>query len=241
MATVITVDRGNSFTKLGRFENGRPAEVVRVPHQAAAEVLALWCRGSIEGAALASVHDDTEDLRVLLHGVTRVIRLGHTTPLPIGIRYETPETLGADRVANAVAACAEFGQGAILVVDCGTCITCTMVRDGMLLGGSIGPGSALRFRALHEGTGRLPLVGPAENPELLGQDTRTSIQSGVQLGLRAEIAGLVDLYRAQFGEMTVVMTGGDAPLFEPHLKSTIFARPNLTLTGLYEIYQYNQH
>lgn len=201
---------------------------------------ALWCRNPIDGAAVASVQDGMEDLMAVLRDVPRCIRLDRNTPLPIGIRYETPETLGADRIANAVAACAEFGHGASLVVDCGTCITCTVVSAGMLLGGSISPGSALRFRCLHEGTGRLPLVGPAENPELLGEDTRTSIQSGVQIGLRAEIAGLVDLYRAQFGEINVILTGGDAPQFEPHVKSTIFARPNLTLTGLHEIFQYNQ-
>ncbi|MBL7941372.1 MAG: type III pantothenate kinase [Flavobacteriales bacterium] len=235
----IAIDRGNSFTKLGRFDNGLQ-EVLRVPHAEAPSRLRAWLAGRPASVIISSVADSVDDLLLAAGDTGFVLPFSSSTPVPVAIGYHSPATLGSDRIANAVGAVAEFGKTNCLVVDCGTCFTYTLIIDGRLEGGAISPGIQLRFRALHDGTGRLPLTQPAAHPAWVGRDTVSSLQSGVQLGSLVELAGMIEAYCSQVDALNVILTGGDAPVFEPHLKTPIFARPNLTLSGLYEILCYNE-
>ncbi|MCL4138195.1 UNVERIFIED_CONTAM: hypothetical protein GTU68_027016 [Idotea baltica] len=125
----------------------------------------------------------------------------------------------------------------ILVIDAGTAITYDFANaTGEYIGGGIAPGMAMRFRALHEFTARLPMISPDENVALIGDSTETCIQSGVQWGTIAEIERIIDYYKNQVSEdLQVFLTGGDTSYFENHLKNINFADSNLILKGIHFI------
>src|SRR5690606_17210513 len=119
--------------------------------------------------------------------------LTQKSPLPIVNAYSTPETLGNDRLANAVAANTMFPDQNCLVIDIGTCLKFDFVNaENKYLGGSISPGYQMRFRALHTYTEKLPLISPKHPNELIGSSTETSIRSGVYNGLLNEIEGMIE-------------------------------------------------
>jgi type III pantothenate kinase len=168
------------------------------------------------------------------------IELKHTTPLPIEIVYETKESLGMDRIASAVGASYIFPGKNILVIDTGTAITVDFINDEKkYLGGNIIPGMAIRFKALHEYTNRLPLVKAKNEFPLLGNSTETAIRAGVLNGIIFEIEGYIDELKNKYPQLTVVMTGGDAEFFAKHIKSNIFVDLNLIFAGLNRIIEYN--
>jgi type III pantothenate kinase len=163
------------------------------------------------------------------------------TPTPLTSMYDTPNTLGVDRLANAVAAAALFPGRAVLVIDAGTCITYDMVEsDGTYSGGAIGPGMMLRSKAMHDYSARLPLVVPGDDPQILGATTEQSLASGVHHGMVGEILGFIASLGYQRPRMAVVLTGGDGLRFARAVKSGIFAHPLLTLQGLHAIHLHNR-
>lgn len=163
-------------------------------------------------------------------------------PVPIGNAYQSPQTLGADRLAAAVAG-ARLAKGKpALVFDAGTCLTVEYVdAEGVYQGGAIAPGLQMRFRAMHEFTQRLPgLPVPAEKlPELIGKTTQGAMESGVVHGMLAEIEGTIDRYRQLAPEVQVFLGGGDTKFFESKINRRIFAIPEIVLIGLNEILRYN--
>ena len=164
----------------------------------------------------------------------------HKTSLPICIKYKTPETLGLDRIANAVAANALFPNENVLSIQAGTCLVMDFVtKDAEYLGGSIAPDLEMRFSALHHFTKRLPLVKKQKINYFIGKTTEESIRSGVLNGIADEINGAIERYREQFGELKIILTGGNKNDLENSIKSTIFAAPNLVLNGLHKILTFN--
>lgn len=157
--------------------------------------------------------------------------------LPIRNLYESPQTLGTDRIANAVAGNYLFPKQPVVIIDAGTCIKFDFVnKNNEYFGGSISPGIDMRFRALHEFTGRLPLVGKTDQYYLIGKNTTEAIQSGVINGALAEVKGVLEQYQMTHKDLKVIVTGGDHGLLDRNLKSSIHAEPWLTLKGLNEIY-----
>lgn len=161
--------------------------------------------------------------------------LNSITKIPIKNSYLSPETLGNDRLANAVAIHVESKGKNALAIDCGTCLKFDLVINGEYLGGSISPGLAMRFKALHTFTGKLPLVEIAKFDELVGKNTSESILSGCYRGMLAEINQTITDYENKYGKLEIYLTGGDHPFFADALKNRIFADPFLTLKGLNEI------
>ncbi|OIN57422.1 type III pantothenate kinase [Arsenicibacter rosenii] len=166
-------------------------------------------------------------------------------PVPVIKNYETPRTLGADRIAAAVGAMTVFPGQDCLVLDLGTCITADIVdRSGTFQGGIISPGLNMRLLAMHQQTARLPLI-PADEltgsgwPPLTGKNTRQAMGSGALNGMLFELDGIIAEHRKKYPDLTVVLCGGDASLFESHLKPPIFAVPELVLRGLNRILEYN--
>ncbi|MCO5232387.1 MAG: type III pantothenate kinase [Chitinophagales bacterium] len=154
--------------------------------------------------------------------------------------YFTPQTLGADRYALAAAASMLYPATNCLIIDAGTCITLDFVnQDGEYLGGSIHPGIKMRLLALHNYTGKLPLVEKKWTDKLVGQSTIECIQTGTIAGTIKEIDGFIDDYRKKYSDLVVLLTGGDTDLFFYKLKNEIFANPNLVLIGLQKIAIYN--
>lgn len=167
--------------------------------------------------------------------------LSRDSQIPIDLDYGTPETLGFDRIANACGLVFSLGKSTGLVIDCGTCITTTLVTDKTLRGGSISPGLSMRLKSMHHFTGRLPLIH-FENQEITlpGKNTADSMLAGAVGGCIREIEGLITDYCSHFGQMDVIITGGDAQYLVNQLKSPIFADSMLTLKGINEIYLHNR-
>lgn len=171
----------------------------------------------------------------------QVSYLDRTSNIPISIDYETPDTLGFDRIANACGMVLGLGKSTGLIIDCGSCITTTLVTEKTLRGGSISPGLRMRLKAMHHFTGRLPLLSETNQiPMLPGKNTADSMLAGGVGGCVREIEGLIADYCSHFGQLDVIFTGGDAPYLVSQLKSPIFADSMLTLKGINEIYLHNR-
>ena len=123
-----------------------------------------------------------------------------------------------------------------------TCITYDILdHDNVYLGGAISPGIGIRLKALHEFTGRLPIIEPVEGEvELIGDSTQSSILSGVYNGIKQELEGVIKAYDLQYNGLNVVLTGGDMKRFDLAVKNRIFADDFLVLKGLNEIIRYNE-
>ncbi|MFZ1703888.1 MAG: type III pantothenate kinase [Saprospiraceae bacterium] len=177
----------------------------------------------------------------LLRHKGNVVLWSDETKLPISILYESPQTLGKDRIAGAVAAWTLFPNQTSLIIDMGTCITSNIInKEGQYLGGTISPGLSMRAKSMHQFTDKLPLVELTLPKQFIGRNTLESMQNGVLRGTYYEIQSLIDNISPIFGVNNVILTGGDAKTFENLLNFEIFALPNLVLLGIHEILQYNE-
>jgi type III pantothenate kinase len=239
--TTACFDFGNTRLKAAIFEN-KTLSSVHVLHADALneDIIALIAKNNVNNAILSSVIDHPQEIENTLATTTCFHKLVSTSKLPFTIPVGKPETVGADRLAIAAAATDLFPGENILVIALGSCVTYNFINTSAeLMGGSISPGMEMRFRSMHEYTAKLPLVKADWNVPLVGYDTATNMQSGVVLGMAAEIDGIIDLYRSKFSNFNAVLTGGDIGYFESHLKNKIFADPELIFKGLYAISQLN--
>jgi type III pantothenate kinase len=169
-----------------------------------------------------------------------LIELSNETPVPFKNIYETPKTLGIDRIALAAGAIKKYPNHNVLVIDAGTCITFDFInKERTYVGGAISPGISMRYKALHYYTDKLPELEPAEPKALIGSTTRESINSGIINGVIKEIEGIISEYRMKYSDLTVVLTGGDTNFLAKQLKSSIFANRNFLLEGLNSILIFN--
>ena len=191
---------------------------------------------------LSSVIKHDESIETLLSARTRFHKLSHLTQLPFTTPVGKPETIGADRLALCAAAVQLFPDKNNLVIALGTCITYNFINKfHAFTGGGISPGMDMRFNSLHTFTALLPVVKEDWNFPLMGYDTRTNILSGVILGMAKEIDGFIDAYAERYNNFNVLLTGGNCSYFVPHLKTRIFADPDLLFKGLYAISEHNNN
>jgi type III pantothenate kinase len=184
--------------------------------------------------------ENDELLSKLKHKSTVLIELSHHTPIPIENKYQTPETLGKDRLAAVVGATFLKPDSDILVIDAGTAITYDFIdANKVYWGGNIAPGLNLRLRALHEFTQKLPLVEAKEESPILGTDTESAIISGALYGIVYEMDGYINHLKIKYPQLSAFLTGGSTFYFDTKLKNAIFAERNLVLIGLNRILQYN--
>ncbi|MBE0638844.1 MAG: type III pantothenate kinase [Bacteroidales bacterium] len=242
-ASRLIIDFGNTFTKTAVFRENKLLELLTGPIISVGELESLKTKYNPQHAIIASVIDIPEGVINYLHKTFHLIQLDQHTPIPISNRYKTPDTLGSDRLAMVVAANSLFPGKNCLVIGAGTCITYDFIdHSATYYGGAISPGISLRFKALHNFTGKLPFVSfneNAENAEITGTTTEQSILSGVLIGSTTEIDGTIDKYRALYQGLQVMLTGGDMNYFKKTLKNRIFAASNLVLTGLNVILDFN--
>ncbi len=255
------VDIGNTFAKVGIFEGNEMIEVnTGLEIEALDDFLSLK---NVKKAIISSVTRNQEELEAIFEQVSfDKLILNPSTALPIEKDYETPETLGSDRLAAAVGANFLYPDTNCLIIDMGTAIKYDYVsvdnEIGTFRGGIISPGMRIRFESLHTFTKRLPLVIAEGIPPLIGKNTKACIQSGVVNGIIAEVNGMIENYRKS-GKCQVILCGGDAAFFESQIKKANFAGsienerldkplidntkieliPNLVLIGLNRILIYN--
>lgn len=237
----LAIDIGNTRTKIGVFQNGALEYEQAFENGAQDYLLEIATNHRVKNIILSTVASGLNHLiRQELERHCYVLELDAATPLPIRNLYQTPETLGKDRLAAIVGAYALWPGQHCLVVDAGTCITYDFLRqDGAFLGGNIAPGIGLRLKAMHTFTARLPLVPRGEVVEWVGRSTEEALRNGAQLGALLEIEGFIRYCQSRFGDIRVLFTGGDADFFAKNMKSQIFVHQNLVLLGLNQILNHN--
>lgn len=239
----LILDIGNTRSKIAVINDG-VISCVHAVYDLNPDQIAAICQQYGVSAAIASVVGPQPDFDTLIppHIRDRFHLLSHRSRLPISIDYETPETLGMDRVAAAVGArILSRSHDPLLVVDAGSCITIDLLDQyNVFRGGAIAPGLRMRFRALHDFTAALPLVEPDDLFILLaGRNTNDSILAGVQEAAAIEIQGFAERYSATLPNLKLFLTGGDADFFAKRLFFPNFANPNLLYIGLDNILKMN--
>ena len=159
----------------------------------------------------------------------------------INIRYENPQALGSDRIANAVAAYEAYGAPCIYI-DFGTATTFGVIDEGgVFLGGCICPGIKLSSEALVSGTAKLPRFALERPEQVIGRNTLTNLQSGMFYGYVGLVRNIVRKMKQELGkEAVVVATGGMAKMLHEESKCIDKLDGLLTLKGLRLIYERNR-
>jgi type III pantothenate kinase len=236
----LVLDIGNAFIKAGVFQRKHLLNSFTSTICNDEFLEMIFASHAIALSIVSSVREIPEEVLTFLNEHSRMIRFSLLTPIPVVNCYKSPATLGNDRLAGVVGAHALYPGENILVIDAGTCITCDFINaHSEYIGGSISPGLSMRFKALNTFTGKLPLVDITDYHELTGTDTTTSILSGVINGAVFEIDAMIAGYCSLYTPLRTLICGGDALFLAERLKSSTFAAPELVLTGLNEILDYN--
>jgi type III pantothenate kinase len=197
---------------------------------------------NIAHVVVSNVSNVSNDDLLFINEYSKLFFISSKVKLPFYNLYETPKTLGIDRIALAGGAVLTFPKMNRLVIDAGTCITYDFIDEqDNYHGGAISPGIRLRYEALHNYTAKLPLLEKDDIDELIGSSTVKSIHSGVLNGVSGEIDSFINRYSEIHKNFIIILTGGDAVFLAKRLKNTIFANPNFLLESLNQIFQYNQH
>lgn len=235
----FAIDRGNTQTKIGVFSEGKLVDLVIYSENENWADLAE--RYQPEAVIVSNVRDEQRSFEDYFPNCA-FSYFQASSPIPIKNNYESPNTLGSDRLATALGAASLFPGKSAMIIDAGSCLTMDVLSKGDTYeGGSISPGLQMRFKALHTFTGKLPLVEADENYEApIAKNTRAALLSGVQQGLEAEVLACIRRYEALFGPLQILLCGGDAPFLEHFLKNSIFAprisqHPHLALYGLHRL------
>jgi len=236
----LIIDIGNTSTKLALFDDKKAVKFSEIGECKLREIQDFVGEVVIISSIISSVKEmNSEILKVSSYFNASIF--SEKTNVPIINKYKTPNTLGKDRLAAVVGAAFLFPKKDVLVFDAGTCLTIDFVNARKeYLGGRISLGIEMRYKALNTFTDKLPLVQKENISTIMGDDTNSSIVSGVQQGILAEVKSIISDYKSKNCDIITVVTGGDCVFFEKALKNSIFANPNLVLVGLNEILDYNE-
>jgi type III pantothenate kinase len=256
---LLAIDSGNTNAVFGVYNGDTLRASWRVSTNArrTGDEYAVWltqllalaglARTDIDAAIIANVVPETGfNLLSLCRRYLNIEPLVVGAPgcrLGIGVDVDMPaERVGADRVANAVAARDRY-KTPLMVIDFGTTTNFDIVDgNGNFCGGIIAPGPNLSLQALQMATAQLPLVAIERPPSVVGRSTVPAMQSGVFWGYVGLIEGLVRRVRAERGEaMGVIGTGGLAPVFAQATEIIDQVDPDLTIWGLRLIYRHNRN
>jgi type III pantothenate kinase len=236
----LVIDRGNHTTKVYVFSEDKIVSNVAFAPEQENDLLRYVREQNTDRAILCSVQANDAELLIELAKKKTFIHFTHKTPTPLKLSYATPETLGPDRIAASLAAWQLSGGGSVLTVVAGTCITYNVVEaNGSFVGGAISPGLNMRLKAMHEFTGKLPLVRIKGDFPLTANTTESSLRSGALNGAIREVGGMIASYGALYPSLKTVISGGDGAFLAEALKNGIFARPELVAEGLNTILNYN--
>jgi type III pantothenate kinase len=251
---MLALDVGNTETVIGLFESGELLEHWRIathPERSVDE-LGLLLRALIRESGystdlvrVASIASVVPPLTAVFaetctrHLGAKTAVIDASTPLPIRLDVEEPRSVGADRIANTVAAANLFARDTI-AVDLGTATTFDCITaDGVFVGGIISPGIRTGAETLVKRTAKLPRVDLDPPRAVIGRRTEDSLRSGIFFAAVDAIDGLVRRISAEWNrDPLVVATGGLAPLIAPHCTTVHRIEPFLTLYGLDLAYRF---
>ncbi|MCC7055515.1 MAG: type III pantothenate kinase [Gemmatimonadaceae bacterium] len=252
---LLVVDVGNTETTIGLADAHHVTthwrvvtSTARTPHEHAVLLRSLLALAevppaAVTGAAVGSVVPAVT--AALLEGIAiafavDAVTVDATSPLPITLDVDEPQTVGADRIINTLAASRLYDRDCI-VVDLGTATTYDCItRDGVFLGGVIAPGVVTSLETLTRRTSKLPATELRTPKRVIGRRTEECIRSGVVYGAVESISGIVTRIRAEWPtarEPLVIGTGGLAAMLAPICPALEVVDPDLTLRGLLLAYR----
>ena len=247
----LCIDQGNSRTKVALMtDEGKMINHFIYKSFSSAEVDRLFDLYEITDSIISSVVNIEAAVVNTLHRRSQhFVLFDHNTPVPITNRYDTPETLGQDRLAAAVGAKSLCPGENLLIIDAGSAITYDFVSaEGEYMGGNIAPGLKMRFTMLQRMTKKLPLVEVDENEliPLFGKNTRDAIAAGVIRGIAYEVKGYMRTLGERVPHFRTFLTGGNAPYVLNNVRTSrtekreIRYEKHLVLIGLNEILRFNK-
>ena len=247
----LCIDQGNSRTKVALMtDEGKMINHFIYKSFSSAEVERLFDLYEISDSIISSVVNIEAAVVNTLHRRSQhFVLFDHNTPVPIINRYDTPQTLGQDRLAAAVGAKSLNPQENLLIIDAGSAITYDFVSaEGEYMGGNIAPGLKMRFIMLQRMTKKLPLVEVDENEliPLFGKNTRDAIAAGVIRGVAYEVKGYMRTLGEKVPHFRTFLTGGNAPFVLNNVRTSrtekreIRYEKHLVLIGLNEILRFNK-
>lgn len=247
----LCIDLGNSRTKVALMtDEGRIVKDFIYRQFSSSDVERLFELYDISDSIVSSVVNIEAAVVNTLHRLSQhFVLFDHMTPVPVINRYETPETLGLDRLAAAVGARHLCPDENLLIIDVGSAVTYDFVtEEGEFVGGNIAPGLKMRFTMLHRMTKKLPMVEADENEliPLFGKNTRDAIVAGVIRGMAYEVKGYMRTLKEKMPHFRTFLTGGHAPYILKNVRSSrnekreMHYEKHLVLIGLNEILVYNK-
>uniref|UniRef100_UPI0040492E50 type III pantothenate kinase n=1 Tax=Flavobacterium sp. TaxID=239 RepID=UPI0040492E50 len=240
---ILVIDVGNSFVKCAVFETDMLIERQVCEHNEAIIFFNFFLKKypQITNGIVSSVGKLENDVLYYLKENINLLEISNETIFPFINNYQTPKTLGIDRMVLVAGAVLSYPNSNRLIIDAGTCITYDFVDSkNIYYGGSISPGISLRYKSLNTYTQNLPLLHKKEVDSLTGSSTTNAIHTGVINGVVFEIDGFIAQYLNQNKDLTIILTGGDADFLAKSLKNTIFANSNFLLESLNQLYTYSK-
>lgn len=241
----LCIDQGNSRTKVALMtDEGKIINHFIYKSFSSSEVERLFDLYDISDSIISSVVNIEAAVVNTLHRRSKhFVLFDHNTPVPIINKYETPQTLGQDRLAAAVGAKSLCPNENLLIIDVGSAITYDFVTaEGEYIGGNIAPGLKMRFTMLQRMTKKLPLVEVDENEliPLFGKNTRDAIAAGVIRGVAYEVKGYMRTLKEKMQHVQTFITGGHAPYVLRNVRMDMNYEKNLVLIGLNQILIHNK-
>ena len=221
----LCIDQGNSRTKVALMtDEGKIIQHFIYKSFSSADVERLFALYDITNSIISSVINIEPAIVNALAKLSQYFVLfDHNTPVPIRNGYDTPETLGQDRLAAAVGAQQLCPNENLLIIDVGSAITYDFVSEkGEYTGGNIAPGLKMRFTMLQRMTKKLPLVEVGENEliPLFGKNTRDAIAAGVIRGVAYEVKGYMITLSEKTSHLQTYVTEGNTSFIKSATRSS---------------------
>ena len=236
----LVIDVGNSLLKIALFEKSELIQKFKFSENYKRNIEDIISNYKVTHSIISNVGRIDDSIINILKESTNLLLVSNQLKIPFKNLYKSKNTLGQDRLALVSAAAFNFPNENVLIVDVGSCITYDFKNNNNeYLGGGISPGISMRFKSLNTFTSNLPLIDFDSIYQLIGNNTKNSITSGVVNGTISEINGIIQQYREEFKNIRIILTGGDSNFLLKRIKNTIFADRNFLLIGLNKLLEDN--
>ena len=236
----LILDVGNSLLKIALFKKSELIQKFKFSENYKRNIEDIISNNNVTHSIISNVGRIDDSIINILKESTNLLLVSNQLKIPFKNLYKSKNTLGQDRLALVSAAAFNFPNENVLIVDVGSCITYDFKNNNNeYLGGGISPGISMRFKSLNTFTSNLPLIDFDSIYQLIGNNTKNSITSGVVNGTISEINGIIQQYREEFKNIRIILTGGDSNFLLKRIKNTIFADRNFLLIGLNKLLEDN--